>query len=100
MEIDICDMRIYYQTLSNHVSELFCEITQNQSCESALAEEYFNEIIRDCQIFIHKIWTVISRLQNDAKGKENAYTECANRINDDLRLLKIGDNDWTKAIHS
>jgi hypothetical protein len=42
----------------------------------------------------------ISGLPNDAEGKENAYTERANRINDDLRLLKVGDDYWKKAIHS
>jgi hypothetical protein len=92
MEIDISDMRSHYETLSKNASELFWEITQNQSFESGLAEEHFNDIVRDCQIFDNEIWTAISGLPNDAEGKENAYTECANRINDDLRLLKAGDD--------
>jgi hypothetical protein len=45
MEIDISDMRSYYETLSKNASELFWEITQNQSFESALAEEGFNKIV-------------------------------------------------------
>jgi hypothetical protein len=48
MEINISDMRSYYKTLSKNASELFWEITQNQSFESALAEEHFNEIVREC----------------------------------------------------
>jgi hypothetical protein len=48
MEIDISDMRSYYETLSKYGAELFWEITQNQSFESALAEERFHEIVRDC----------------------------------------------------
>jgi hypothetical protein len=48
MEIDISDMHSYYETLSKNASELFWEITQHQSFESALAEERFNEIVRDC----------------------------------------------------
>jgi hypothetical protein len=48
MEIDISDMRNYYETLSKNASELFWEITQNQSFESVLVEERFNEIVRDC----------------------------------------------------
>jgi hypothetical protein len=45
MEIDMSDMSSYYETLSKNATELFCEITQNQSNESALAEERFNEIV-------------------------------------------------------
>jgi hypothetical protein len=100
MEIDISDMRSYYETLSKNASELFWEITQNQPFESDLAEEHFNEIVRDCQIFGNEIWTAISGLRNDAQGKEIAHTEHVNRINDDLRLLKAGDDYWKKAAHS
>jgi hypothetical protein len=100
MEIDISHLRSYYETLSTNVSELVWEITQNQSFESALAEERFNKVVQDCQIFGNEIWTAISGLQNDAEGKENPYTECANRINDDLYLLKAGDDYWKKAVHS
>jgi hypothetical protein len=100
MEIDISDMRSNYKTGSKNASELFWKITQNQSFESALAEELFNEIVRDCKIFGNEIWSAIIGLQNDAKGKENAHTERANRMNDDLRLLKAGDDYWNKADHS
>jgi hypothetical protein len=62
MEIEISDMRSYYETLSKNATELFWEIAQNQSFESVLAEECFNEIVRDCQIFGNEIWTVISGL--------------------------------------
>jgi hypothetical protein len=100
MEIDISDMRSYYETQSKNPSELFWKITQNQSFESALAEEPFKEIVRDCVIFGNEIWTTISGLRNDAQGKENAHTERANRINDDIRLLKAGDDYWKKDVHS
>jgi hypothetical protein len=100
MEIDSSDMRSYYETLSNIGSELFWEITYNQSFESALAEECFNEIVRDGQIFGNEIWTAISGMRNDAEGNENAHTERANRINDDHRRLKAGDDYWKKAVHS
>jgi chromatin segregation and condensation protein Rec8/ScpA/Scc1 (kleisin family) len=59
MEIDISDMRSYYKTLSKNASELFWEMTQNQSFESARAEERFKEIVRDCPIFSNEIWTAI-----------------------------------------
>jgi hypothetical protein len=71
---------------------MILEITQKQSFESALADESFNEIIRDCQILGNLIWTAISGLRNHAEGKENAHTECSNQINDDLPLLKAGDD--------
>jgi hypothetical protein len=59
MEINISEMRNYYETLSKNASELFWAITQNQSFESAVAEERFNIIVRDCQIFGIEIWTAI-----------------------------------------
>jgi hypothetical protein len=85
-------MRSYYETLSKNGFELFLEITQNQSFESALAEEGFNEIIQDWLIFGNEIWTPICRLCKDAESKEYAYTERANHINDDLRLLNARDD--------
>jgi hypothetical protein len=100
MEIDISDMRSYYETLSKNVFELFWEITQNPSLESALADKCFNEIIRDCQILGNEILTAIRGLRNDAEVKENAHIEYANRSNDDLRLLEAGDDYWKKAVHS
>jgi hypothetical protein len=39
-------------------------------------------------------------LRTDAEGKKNAHTERAHHINDDLRLLKAGDNYWKNAVHS
>jgi hypothetical protein len=39
-------------------------------------------------------------LRQDAEGKEKAHTDPANRIDDDLRLLKVGDDYWKKPIHS
>jgi hypothetical protein len=60
--------------------------------KSALAEEHFKEIIRDCQIFGNVIQTAISGLRKDAKGKENTHTDLANHINNDLRVLKAGDD--------
>jgi hypothetical protein len=57
-----------------------------------MEEEPFNEIFQDYQIFSNEIWTAISGLRHDAEVKENAYTERANRINVNRRLLKEGDD--------
>jgi hypothetical protein len=94
-------MRNYYETLSKNAPKLFWEITQNQSCKSALAEERFNVILRDCQIFGNEIWTAISGLRNDTEGQDNAHTERANCLNDDdLPLLKAGEDYWKYPVHS
>jgi hypothetical protein len=100
MEINISEMRSYYETLSKNASALFSQITQNHLFESALAEECFHEIVRGGQRFGNEIWTAISGLRNDAEGQENAHTERSNCIKDDLRLLKAGDDYWKNAIHS
>jgi hypothetical protein len=39
-------------------------------------------------------------LEKHAEGKENAQTECPNSMNDDLRLLKAGDDYWKQAVHA
>jgi hypothetical protein len=100
MEIDMSKIRNYYETLSKNASELCSEITQIQSLESAMAEERFNAIVRDCEIFGNEIWTTISGLRNNTESKANADTEHANRINDDLRLLKARADYWTNAVYS
>jgi hypothetical protein len=99
MEIHIFDMCSYYKTLTRNESELFWEITQNDSFESALVEESFNNIVRDCQIFGNQIWTAITGSHRDAEGNEDANIEYTTRINDDLRLLTTGDDDWKKPVH-
>jgi hypothetical protein len=68
------------------------EITQNQSLKSALVKDLFNEIVPDSQIFGNEIWSKISVLSNDAENIKKAHSECANPINDDLRLLYAGDD--------
>jgi hypothetical protein len=92
MEIDISDMCSDYKTVSKNASELFWEITQNQSFESALVGKHFNEIVQDCERFSNELWTAISGLHNDTEGKENVHTDHANRINDHLCVLKGGDD--------
>jgi hypothetical protein len=62
MEIDIGEMRNYYETISKNVSELYSDITQYQSCESGLAIECSNDILRDWLIFDYQNWTPISGL--------------------------------------
>jgi hypothetical protein len=57
-----------------------------------MAEEPFNEIFQDYQIFSNEIWTAIRGLRYDAEVKEKAYTERGNRINVNRRLLKGGDD--------
>jgi hypothetical protein len=47
MEINIPELYTYYTALSKNASELFWEITQNQSLTPALAEERCNAIVRD-----------------------------------------------------
>jgi hypothetical protein len=47
MEIDISDMRNYYEIQGKNECDLYWQITQHQSFESTLAEESFNEIVRD-----------------------------------------------------
>jgi hypothetical protein len=100
MEIHIFDMCSYYKTLTRNKSELFWEITQNDSFESALVEESFNNIVRDCQIYGNQIWTPITGSHRDAEGNEDANIECTTRINDDLRLLTAGDDDWKKPVQT
>jgi hypothetical protein len=100
MEIDISSMRNYYEALSKNAYELIWEITQNQSLETPLAEERFNIIVRDCQMFGNEIWTAIGGLLNDAGSKEQAHAQSADRINDDLRLLKAGGDYWKNAVQS
>jgi hypothetical protein len=46
-------------------------------------------------MFGNEIWTAIGGLRTDPQGKENADTKRANSINDDLHLLK-GGNDYRK----
>jgi hypothetical protein len=86
MEIDFSDMHSYYKAVRKNASELFGEITQNQSFDSSLADDRFNEIVRDCQIFGNEIWTAISRLCNDAEGKENAHTDNDTKIAADEQM--------------
>jgi hypothetical protein len=62
MEIDIGEMRNSYETISKNVLELCSDITQNQSCESGLAIECSNDILRDWLIFDYQNWTPISGL--------------------------------------
>jgi hypothetical protein len=98
MEIYISVMRNYYEIVTKNASELFWEITQNQSFKSTLAEEHVNIIVRECQRFGNEIWTAISRLRNDAKGKENADTDRPNCINDHFCILQAGDDYCKKAV--
>jgi hypothetical protein len=65
---------------------------KNYSLESALGEALFNVIIQDRQIFGKEIWIAICGLLNEAKAKENADIRRPNCINNDLHLLKIGDD--------
>jgi hypothetical protein len=69
MEIDITEMHNLYETLSKNAFELFWEINQNQTFKCALAEEPFNVIVQDSQIFGNEIWTAISGLCNNAECK-------------------------------
>jgi hypothetical protein len=39
-----------------------------------------------------------SGLGDDANGKENAFSNRINRINDDVRLLKVGEDYWKTAV--
>jgi hypothetical protein len=87
IEIDISNLHRYYETRSQNVSKLFWEMTQNLLFEFALAEERFNKIVRDCQIFVNELCTTISGLRNDAESKHNTHTKCANRLNNNLFLL-------------
>jgi hypothetical protein len=98
MEIDISEIRNYYDALSKNAVKLFWEITQNQYLETALAEERFKVIVRDCQMFGNEIWTAIGGLRNYAAGKEQGHAQRADCINDDLRLFKAGDDYWKRAV--
>jgi hypothetical protein len=100
MEINISKMRNYYETPSTNGTELLWKVMQNHSFESTWVKEGLKSIIRDCPIFGNEIWPTIRGLRNDPAGKENAHTEYANCINDDLCLLKARDDYWKYAVHS
>jgi hypothetical protein len=93
-------MRNDYKTLNKNSSELFLEMTWNQVFESPVVEELLNKIVWDYQIFDNDIWTAISGLYNQAKGRGNAHRDRANRINDDLSLVKARYDVWKMAFPS
>jgi hypothetical protein len=92
MEINVADLKQYYQILSDNASSLFWEISQSTNLQGSYIEGRFREIVNSCQMFGNDIWTTISGLKRDAKGKENAHEERTNRINEDLHLLKASDD--------
>jgi hypothetical protein len=99
-ENNVTDLKQYYQTLSDNASSLFREISQSMNLQGSYTEGRFREIVNSCQMFGNDIWTTISRLRRDAEGKENVHEERTNRINEDLRLLKAGDDYWKTSFQN
>jgi hypothetical protein len=55
----LCD---YYEILSQNASVFSWEITQDISLQNALIQEDFNMMVKDCEMFGNRIWTVIGGL--------------------------------------
>jgi hypothetical protein len=73
---------------------------QNISLHGGFIQERFNHLVKNCQMFSSKAWTAIGGLRHQSKGKEKAYWERIDRINEDLRLIKSGDEFWKKPVNT
>jgi hypothetical protein len=86
--------------LSDNASSLFWEISQSINLQGSYTEGRFRGIVNSCQMFSNDIWTTISGLRRDAESKENAHKERTNCINEDLHLLKAGDDYWKTSVQN
>jgi hypothetical protein len=98
MDIDVGDLREHYEALTRNATSLFQQFTLSIETQNTYTKGRFCQLVQNCQTFGHDIWTAIGGLRDDANGKEDAFSNCINRINDDVRLLKVGEDYWETAI--
>jgi chromosome segregation ATPase len=98
MDIDVGDLREHYEALTRNATSLFQQFTLSIETQNTYTEGRFRQLVQNCQIFGHDVWTAIGGLRDDANGKEDAYSNRINRINDDVRLLKVGEDYWKTAV--
>jgi hypothetical protein len=98
MDIDVGDLREHYEELTRNATSLFQQFTLSIESQNTYTEGRFRQVVQNCQTFGHDVWTAIGGIRDDAKGKEDAFSNRINRINDDVRLLKVGEDYWKTAV--
>jgi hypothetical protein len=100
MDIDIGDLREHYEALTLNATSLYQQCTTSIETQNTYTEGHFCQLVQNCQISRHDVWTAIGSLRDDANGKEDAFYNHINRINDDIHLVKVGEDYWKTAITS
>jgi hypothetical protein len=92
MDIDIRDLIVHYITLVRNVTSLSQQFTLYEEPQNTYTEERFPELVQNCQTFGQHVWTAIGGLRDEANRTEDVFSTRINRINYNVRLLKVGED--------
>jgi hypothetical protein len=98
MDVDTEDLQRRYDRLAYRANPQFLDLSQNSANQAGYSEDWFHDIVDSCQTFGAEVWTTISELRKDAAGKEEAITKRMDRMNEDVKLLKIGEDYWKQNL--
>jgi hypothetical protein len=92
MDINVANLREYYKILMRNATSLFQQFTLVIETQNTYITGHYCKLIQNWQTCGHDVWTAIGGLQNDANGNQDFLSNRIIQTNDDIHLLKLGNN--------